>query len=64
MRKESASAVEAAQRRAADLLIEPDAIAVISRDQEGRFHVTTNHHAVGGGATLMLMRRRELAPAG
>ena len=45
------AAAEAAQRRAADLLIEPDAIAVISRDQEGRFHVTTNHHAVGGGAT-------------
>jgi uncharacterized membrane protein len=45
------AAAEAAQRLAADLIIEPDAIAVISRDNEGRFHVTTNHHAVGGGAT-------------
>src|SRR5438270_3275555 len=34
-----------------DLIIEPDAIAVIRRDREGKFHVTTNHHAVGGGAT-------------
>jgi uncharacterized membrane protein len=24
---------------------------VISRDQEGKYHVTTNHHAVAGGAT-------------
>jgi uncharacterized membrane protein len=40
-----------AQRLAKDLIIQPDAIAVISRDNEGKFHVTTNHHAVGGGAT-------------
>jgi uncharacterized membrane protein len=46
----SAAAAEA-QRLAADLIIEPDAIAVISRDDGGKFHVTTNHHAVGGGAT-------------
>src|SRR5690348_5893125 len=46
----SAAAGEA-QRLAADLIIEPDAIAVISRDTGGKFHVTTNHHAVGGGAT-------------
>jgi uncharacterized membrane protein len=45
------AAAEEAQRLAADLIIQPDAIAVISRDKEGRFHVTTNHHAVGGGAT-------------
>ena len=45
------AAAEEAQKLAADLIIEPDAIAVISRDQEGRFHVTTNHHAVAGGAT-------------
>jgi uncharacterized membrane protein len=45
------AAAEEAQKLAADLIIEPDAIAVISRDQEGRFHVTTNHHAVVGGAT-------------
>jgi len=45
------AAAEEAQRLASDLIIEPDAIAVISRDKEGRFHVTTNHHAVAGGAT-------------
>jgi uncharacterized membrane protein len=40
-----------ADRLAKDLIIQPDAIAVIIRDREGKFHVTTNHHAVGGGAT-------------
>ncbi|RZU49415.1 putative membrane protein [Krasilnikovia cinnamomea] len=40
-----------AQRLSKDLIIQPDAIAVIIRDREGKFHVTTNHHAVGGGAT-------------
>jgi uncharacterized membrane protein len=45
------AAAEEAQRLAADLIIEPDAIAVISRDAGGNFHVSTNHHAVGGGAT-------------
>ena len=39
------------QQLAKDLIIEPDAIAVIRRDREGKYHVTTNHHAVGGGAT-------------
>ncbi|WP_436533063.1 DUF1269 domain-containing protein [Actinoplanes sp. HUAS TT8] len=40
-----------ANRLAKDLIIQPDAIAVIIRDREGKFHVTTNHHEVGGGAT-------------
>jgi uncharacterized membrane protein len=40
-----------ANRLARDMIIQPDAIAVIIRDREGKFHVTTNHHAVGGGAT-------------
>ncbi|GIF02635.1 DUF1269 domain-containing protein [Actinoplanes siamensis] len=40
-----------ANRLARDMIIQPDAIAVIVRDREGKFHVTTNHHAVGGGAT-------------
>ncbi|WIM98407.1 DUF1269 domain-containing protein [Actinoplanes oblitus] len=40
-----------ADRLAKDLIIQPDAIAVIIRDREGKYHVTTNHHAVGGGAT-------------
>jgi uncharacterized membrane protein len=40
-----------ANRLAKDLIIQPDAIAVITRDREGKFRVTTNHHAVGGGTT-------------
>jgi uncharacterized membrane protein len=40
-----------ARRLAKDLIIQPDAIAVIIRDKEGKFHVTTTHHAVSGGAT-------------
>jgi len=40
-----------AQRLSKDLIIQPDAIAAIIRDREGKFHVTTNHHSVGGGAT-------------
>jgi uncharacterized membrane protein len=44
------AAAEEAERLASDLIIQPDAIAVIRRDREGKYHVTTNHHAVGGGA--------------
>ena len=40
-----------AQRLASDLIIQPDAIAAIIRDREGKFHVTTNHHEVAGGAS-------------
>ncbi|WP_433788908.1 DUF1269 domain-containing protein [Actinoplanes sp. CA-252034] len=40
-----------ANRLARDLIIQPDAIATIIRDREGKFHVTTNHHAVAGGTT-------------
>jgi uncharacterized membrane protein len=40
-----------ARRLAKDLIIQPDAIAVIIRDKEGKFHVTTTHHAVGQGAS-------------
>jgi len=47
----AALAAKEAQRLADDLVIQPDAIAVISRDKEGKFHVTTNHHVVGAGAT-------------
>lgn len=39
------------QRLTTELIIQPDAVAVISRDREGKFHVSTNHHAVAGGAT-------------
>ena len=45
------AAGDEAQQLAKDLLIQPDAIAVIRRDVNGHFHVTTNHHAVAGGTT-------------
>lgn len=50
----AAAAAKEAERLAKDLIIEPDAIAVISRDQDGKFRVNTNHHAVGAGATYGL----------
>jgi uncharacterized membrane protein len=46
----TAASLEAHQL-AKDLIIQPDAIAVIIRDKENKFHVTTSHHAVGEGAT-------------
>ena len=45
------AAADEARRLARDLIIEPDAIAVIVRDKDGSYHVHTNHHAVGAGAT-------------
>ena len=45
------AAAEEARRRARDLIIEPDAIASITRDMEGKYHVHTSHHPVGAGAT-------------
>jgi uncharacterized membrane protein len=40
-----------ARRLAQDLIIQPDAIAVIERDAEGKYHTHTTQHAVGAGAT-------------
>jgi uncharacterized membrane protein len=45
------AAADEARQLARDLIIEPDAIASIVRDKDGRYHVHTSHHAVGGGAT-------------
>ena len=45
------AAADEARRLAQDLIIQPDAIAVIVRDNDGSYHVHTNHHAVGAGAT-------------
>jgi len=45
------AAADEARRLARDLIIEPDAIAAIARDTEGKYHVRTSHHAVGAGAT-------------
>src|SRR5436190_1656390 len=47
----AAAAAKEARGLARDHVIEPDAIATIVRDGEGRFHVSTSHHAAGGGAT-------------
>jgi uncharacterized membrane protein len=45
------AAADEARRLARDLTIEPDAIAVIVRDAEGKFHVHTSHHSVEDGTT-------------
>jgi uncharacterized membrane protein len=45
------AAADEAYRLAQDLIIQPDAIAVIVRDKEGNYHVHTRHHAVGAGAS-------------
>jgi uncharacterized membrane protein len=45
------AAADEARRLAQDLIIEPDAIAVIVRDADGSYHVHTQHHMVGRGAT-------------
>jgi uncharacterized membrane protein len=44
-------AAEEAESLAKDLIIEPDAIAVITRNADGKYKVTTNHHMVGSGAS-------------
>jgi uncharacterized membrane protein len=44
-------AADEARRLARDLIIQPDAIAVITRDTDGSYHVKTSHHPVGAGAT-------------
>ena len=45
------AAADEARRLAQDLIIQPDAIAVIVRDKDGSYHVHTSHHTVGAGAT-------------
>ncbi|HKP91521.1 MAG TPA: DUF1269 domain-containing protein [Thermoleophilaceae bacterium] len=47
----AAAAADEVRSMSQDLVIEADAIAVISRDAEGRYHVTTSHHPVGAGAS-------------
>lgn len=47
----AAEAAQEVRRLSSELIIEPDAVAVISRDQSGEYHVTTSHHPVGAGAT-------------
>jgi uncharacterized membrane protein len=47
----AALAADEARALARDLIIQPDAIASIVRDEEGKYHVHTSHHAVGAGAS-------------
>jgi len=44
-------AEEEVQRLATDLIIQPDAVAAIIRNQNGHIKTITNHHPVGKGAT-------------
>src|SRR3954451_4489997 len=45
------AAADEVGRLAKDLIVQPDAVAVIVRDAEGKYKVTTSHHPVGAGAT-------------
>lgn len=45
------SAMDEVQHLAADLVLQPDAVAAIIRDQDGKFRTVTNQHEVGAGAT-------------
>jgi uncharacterized membrane protein len=48
-------AMDEANRLAQELVIQPDAVAAIVRNKEGKLRVTTNHHPVGAGATWGMM---------
>jgi len=45
------AAMDEAERLQHELLIQPDAVAAVVRNKEGKIRVVTNHHAVGAGAT-------------
>jgi uncharacterized membrane protein len=47
----ASAAAEEAHRLAKDLIIQPDAIADIRRDADGKFHVHTSHQPVAGGTS-------------
>src|SRR3954469_17899884 len=47
----AAAAAEEVKQLAQDLIIEPDAVAVIVRDADGKYKVTTSHHPVGAGTS-------------
>ena len=44
-------AMNEAEHLAQELIIQPDAIAAIIRNKDGKYKVVTNHHMVGAGAT-------------
>jgi uncharacterized membrane protein len=45
------SAMDEVHHLAEDLIIQPDAVAVIIRTDDGKFRTVTNQHEVGAGAT-------------
>jgi uncharacterized membrane protein len=45
------AAMDEAERLSEELVIQPDALAAIVRNKQGKLRVTTNHHPVGGGAS-------------
>jgi uncharacterized membrane protein len=45
------AAMDEVDRLADELIIQPDAVAAIVRNKEGKIRVTTNHHVVGEGTT-------------
>jgi uncharacterized membrane protein len=45
------SALDEVERLAADLIIQPDAVAAIIRSEDGKFRTVTNQHTVGAGTT-------------
>jgi uncharacterized membrane protein len=47
----AAAAAAEVDRLAQDLIIQPDAVASIVCDKDGKYHVTTNHHSVAGGTS-------------
>ena len=47
----AAAAAEEVAKLTRDFIIEPDAVAVIVRDKDGKYKVTTSHHPVGAGAS-------------
>src|SRR5947209_17501328 len=45
------AAADEVRRLSRELIVSPDAVAVIGRDEDGEYHVTTSHHPVGAGAS-------------
>lgn len=45
------SAMDEVGHLAADLVIQPDAVAAIIRSEDGKYRTVTNQHEVGAGAT-------------
>jgi uncharacterized membrane protein len=51
-------AMDEAERLSEELVIQPDALAAIIRNKQGKLRVTTNHHPVGGGASWGMLWAR------